>query len=120
MKGKCTMKKNRNTFFQESSFYNQAGMPTPNMNVANQPFTMESYANQSFYAGPSNGIPQNYNIPNGNNANTNNYDYSSDIESRLSKIERQINRLDARLNKLESGTIYSSDDIETTNNIYMI
>lgn len=113
------MKKNRNTFFEESQVFNQTNIPNPGMNM-NQPFTMGSYANQSFYAGPmNNGMPLNYNQPM-NQMGANNASDFSDIESRLSKIERQINRIDHRLNKLESGTFYSNEDIETTNNVYMI
>lgn len=114
------MKKDRNTFFQESQMFSQANMPMPNMNFNNQPFTTSSYTNQGFYAGPTNQMPLNYNTPNNQFANNNNYDYTSDLESRLSKIERQLNRIDARLNKLESTTIYTNDDIETTNNVYMV
>ncbi len=114
------MKKDRNTFFQEYQMFNQAQIPNPNMNVANGPFTTTSYANQGFYAGPANNgaVPLNYNMPSYENANSNN-NYN-DIESRLSKIERQLNRLDARLTKLESGTLYTHEDIETTNNVYMV
>ena len=56
------------------------------------------------------------------NANTQanlNYDVS-DIESRLSKIERQINRLDARITKLESTNFYPTEEIDTTTNMYMV
>ncbi|MDE5539716.1 MAG: hypothetical protein K2J20_04445 [Bacilli bacterium] len=113
------MKKNRNAFFQESQTYSNSGFPNPSMNIANGPFTMESYANQSFYAGPSAQAPLNYNIPATPGANYNSNDYS-DIESRLSKIERQINRMEARINKLESGTFYTNEDIDTTNNVYMV
>lgn len=120
MKGKCIMKKDRNTFFEESQVMSQTNFPNPGMNIANAPFNMGAYANQSFYAGPMNNpIPtNNYNTP--MNQLPNNTNDFSDIESRLSKIERQINRIDARLNKLESGTFYSNEDIETTNNVYMI
>lgn len=115
------MKKDRNTFFQESQMFSQAGMPMPNMNIANQPFTTSSYANQGFYAGPTNQMPLNYNTPTNQFANqTSNYDYNNDIESRLSKIERQLNRMDARLSKIENTTMYTNDDIDTTNNIYMV
>ena len=82
------MKKNRNTFFQESQVFNQTGFPSPNMNNAGSPFTTASYQSSNFYAGPNNGIPLNYNISPSPIAN-NNYDYS-DIESRLSKIERSL------------------------------
>ncbi len=112
------MKKDRNTFFAESSFMNNSNFPNPNMNVANMPFTQSSYANQGFYAGPmNNNMPINYNTQ--PNPNTNYNDYS-DLESRLSKIERQINRIDARLNKLENNNFYTTEDVDTTNNIYMV
>lgn len=110
------MKKDRNNFFAESSMFT-SGMNNPGMNIANQPFAAGNMS-QSFYAGPP-GVPLNYNTPNNQNQNYISNDYT-DIESRISKIERQINRLDARISKLESGTLYSNEDIETTNNVYMI
>ena len=111
------MKKDRNAFFQESGYFNQTNIPTPNMNIANGPFTTSSQS--SFYAGPT---PMNYNTPNNMNANIPNipnYDYS-DIESRLSKLERQINRLDARITKLENTNLYPVEEIDTTTNMYMV
>ncbi len=112
------MKKDRNAFFGEASYFNQSSIPTPNMNVANAPFATQSQS--SFYAGP---VPaMNYNTQPGMNANmmpTANYDFS-DIESRLSKLERQVNRLDARVTKLESTNLYPTEDIDTTTNMYMV
>ncbi len=112
------MKKNRNTFFAESSFMNQSNFPNPNMNVANAPFTTQSYHNQGFYAGPGM-MPNmtNYNTQVPQNTNYNEY---NDLESRLSKIERQLNRIDARLNKLENTNFYTTEEADTTNNIYMV
>lgn len=112
------MKKDRNAFFGEASYFNQTNIPNPNMNVANTPFTTQSLS--SFYAGPAQ--PMNYNIPNNLNANMGNnlnYDFS-DIESRLSKLERQLNRLDARVTKLENTNLYSTEEIDTTTNMYMV
>ena len=112
------MKKDRNAFFQEASYFNQTNIPTPNMNAINQPYATQSQS--SSYAGPV--APMNYNIPNGMNANIPNninYDYS-EIESRLSKIERQVNRLDARVTKLESTNFYPTEEIDTTTNMYMV
>ncbi len=106
------MKKDRNTFFAESSYMNQSNFP--NMPVANQPFNMQAYANQGFYAGPG-GFPSNYNINENQNPNNMN-----DYEARISKIERQLNRIDARLNKLENANFYSTEENDTTNNVYMI
>ncbi len=114
------MKKDRNAFFQEAGYFNQTNIPTPNMNmnIANSPFTTQ--AQSSFYAGPV--APMNYNTQSNMNANTIptvNYDYT-DMESRLSKLERQINRLDARVTKLESTTLYPTEEIDTTTNMYMV
>jgi len=110
------MKKDRNTFFQESGFYNQTNIPTPM--IANQPYIQQ--AQQSFYAGP--GIQPNYNMPNPQMQNFNQQnptDYS-EIEARLSKIERNLNRIDARITKLENQNFYSIDDNLDSNNMYMV
>lgn len=112
------MKKDRNTFFQESGFMSQTSYPNPNLNIANSPFTTQSFSNQGFYAGPQITMPTNYNTQIPQNTNYSN-DYYSDIEARLSKIERQINRIDVRLQKLENGSFYTTDDVDT-NNVYMI
>jgi len=112
------MKKDRNSFFEQSSFYNQSTMQNPNMYMPNTPYTAGSYANQGFYAGPTNGFINDYNTNMPLNTNYNNHDYS-DIESRLSKIERNINRLDARLTKLENSSFYTTEDMDT-NNVYMM
>ena len=96
------MKKTRNSFFSESNFQSY----DPNMNPQMAPYQA---AGNYFYQGP---IPNNYNtLP-----------PSSDIESRLAKMERQINRLDYRLSKLENTTsITTTEDFENTNsNMYML
>ncbi len=100
------MKKNRNSFFSESSYqaYN------PNMNNMNMNGGPYQAASNYFYQGP---MPNNYNtnMP------------GSDIESRLAKIERQLNRMDYRISKLENTNtnVISSDDYETnTTNMYML
>ena len=101
------MKKDRNTFFNESSFQQSYGGMMPNYGMPNtMPMNngFGSQSSQSFYAGPMN---MNYNPNLGINQPTNDY---SDLEARLSKLERQINRLDARLNKLETNGFYSTDD----------
>lgn len=117
------MKKDRNAFFQESSYFNQTSMPGGM--AANQPFVANAQAQQSFYAGP--GMP-NMQMPNNYNMNTPqmanntpiNNDYS-DIESRLSKIERSLNRIDARLSKLENQGLFTTDDIiDNSTNMYMV
>lgn len=99
------MKKNRNTFFQESSYQSY----NPNMALGGAPYQT---ASNYFYQGAA-PMPNNYTIGNG----------TSDIESRLAKIERQLNRLDYRISKLEnSSTTLTSDDFEnnTTTNMYML
>ncbi len=100
------MKKDRNAFFQNQSassyFYPTNVVPSTNV----YPNMTES--NSSFYSGP-------IMMPVQDN-------YSSEIESRLAKIERSISRLDTRLTKLESEISSSlpSDNVSTTNNMYVI
>ncbi len=103
------MKKDRNTFFGESSMSQVGYYPNqvnPNMMMPS-PYQASS-ASQNFYAGPA---------PINNNINT-------DIESRFSKIERQINRLETRISKLEnSANNYTGDITDETisnSNMYMI
>ena len=104
------MKKDRNSFFSEASYMN-TNIP----NNMNGPFSA-AYANQGFYQGPMN-IPLNYNTNNNGMPQVSDY---SDIEARLSKLERLINRLDARLNKLETNSFYTTEDIDNTTNVYMV
>ncbi len=89
------MKKDRNTFFNEASFSQSGYIPTPNFN--NMPYPNSFPTNQSFYGTES---------------------YSSDLESRLAKIERNLNRLDARLSKLENSNILNQTENPT--NMYML
>ena len=102
------MKKERNSFFQEygMSGYNN-GMPNNMMMGPNQSFS----ANSSFYSGT------------GYNPNMNNNMYS-DIDSRLSKIERQINRLETRVSRLEGdysiGSTNNIDEVNYNSNMYMV
>lgn len=96
------MKKNRNSFFAESSYQSY----NPNMNMNGAPYQT---ASNYFYQGP---MPNNYNTNIGSN----------DIESRIAKIERQLNRIDYRLSKLENvNNVVSSDDFDVNNtNMYML
>lgn len=109
------MKKDRNTFFNESGFQQTSYNTTmPNFGMPNN-YPMNGYgsqASQSFYAGP---VPINTMMP----AQTSN-DYMSDIESRLAKIERQINRLDARISKLESKGVLTTENFDSSTNMYML
>lgn len=75
--------------------------------VANAPYQNVS-ANSSFYSGqlPMQ-MPMNVDM--------------NEISERLAKIERQISRLEHRINALESNTMKSTDDFESTSgNMYMI
>ncbi len=108
------MKKDRNAFFQNQSassyFYPSSPMPMQNQMMGGYPMATESSSN--FYQGP-------VMTPVYQNTDT----YSSEIESRLAKIERQMNRLDTRVSKLESeiNTVGTNpSDFNTTNNMYMI
>jgi len=104
------MKKNRNSFFAESSYQSY----NPNMNNMNMGGAPYQTASNYFYQGP---------VPN-NNYNTGNQLGGStiDIESRFAKIERQLNRLDYRLSKLENNNnVVTSEDFDINNsNMYML
>lgn len=113
------MKKNRNSFFQESSYQSY--------NPMMEGFNGAPYqtASNYFYQGPApmiqknpSPMPNNYNTGYNSMQNTTN-----DIESRLAKIERQLNRIDYRLTKLENNsTTLTSDDFDSgnTTNMYML
>lgn len=88
------MKKDRNSFFSQ---YGSYGFN------ANQPQQPMMYPNMN------NMMPQNYN-------------QESDIDARLSKIERELNRIDSRLSKLESTTAATTNntDYNFANSMYMV
>lgn len=104
------MKKDRNTFFSEAGFNQTNFVPNFNSNFPMGGNLNQAQASQSFYSGPA---PM---------MNQNNYgnDYMSEIESRLSKIERQINRIDARINRLESKGLMTTENYDSTTNMYML
>lgn len=95
------MKKDRNSFFNEQS-YSYGYMPN-NMMMPSQSGSFQ----QSFYSGPGYPTTGNTSID------------SSDMDARLSKIERSIARLDSRITKLESTNI-ADTNIENTTNMYMV
>ena len=103
------MKKNRNSFFSEynMSAYNNMQPMMPNM------YPNQVSSQSSFYSGQA--MDNNMN-------NT----YTTDIDSRISKIERQINRIETRLNKLEGelsnnySTTKDLGDNLYNNNMYMV
>lgn len=101
------VKKDRNSFFNESSY--SYGNYYPNMPMQNMMPNVSSNYQQSFYSGPG------YPIQTGNSS----IDYS-DIETRLSKLERSINRLDSRLTKLETTSSTTTENFENTTNMYMV
>ncbi len=89
------MKKDRNSFFSQFGSYG--------FNANNQAPMM--YPNMN------------------NNMMPNNYNQDSDIDARLSKIERELNRIDSRLSKLESTTIATNTtntDYNFANSMYMV
>ena len=114
------MKKDRNTFFENSSMNMAFSGPTPiQQPMMQQPMMMpmnaqaQAQASQSFY---SNTTPMM--MP------TTNYSDStiSELESRMAKLERSINRLENRLNKIEGSTYYSTDTTidSSTSGMYMV
>ena len=119
------LKKDRNSFFTETSMYNQAGMnmQNPNMMYPNPGMPGPApYPNQPM---PQQPMPGPY--PPGGQMPTPDYGNGANIEARIAKMERQIIRLETRLNKLENTSatptpIYSNDDIDINNStsMYMI
>ncbi len=110
------MKKDRNTFFNESSFQQSYGGMMPNYGMPNtMPMNngFGSQSSQSFYAGPMNNGMM-------NTSNVSSNDYMNEMESKLAKIERQINRLDARISKLESKGVITTENFDNTTNMYML
>ena len=109
------MKKDRNSFFSE---YNMSAYNNTMQPMMPQPFPNLIASQSSFYSGPV--IDQNMMYGQNNMNNT----YTSDIESRISKIERQLKRIESRLNKLEGELPYNSmkdtSDGAYTNNLYMV
>jgi len=107
------MKKDRNAFFQNqsASTYFYPGNTMPNVNMG---YPMATESSSNFYQGPVVTGPMNNGMVGA--------DYSSELESRLSKIERQIVRLDTRLTKLESEVVTSNGPTTDygSNNMYVI
>lgn len=110
------MKKNRNSFMSEYGYnaYNNMAMMPQNPNFVNQNAMNQGVSantNSNFYAGPIAG-----NVP--PNMNNNMY---TDIDSRISRLERQVNRLETRINKLESdGNFLNEADTGFNNSMYMV
>ncbi len=102
------MKKDRNSFF-ESSSYNMNAMGTNFNNQGMMPMGSNLYASQN--------IPMPLPVyPNMNN----NGSTMSELESRIARLERNINRLDARISKLEGNNFYSNSTYDNDGNMYMV
>lgn len=97
------MKKDRNSFFSGYGYGPIGNVPNmiPNQTVS---------ASNQFYAGPA----YQEQTPNMNN------NMYTDIDSRISKLERRIGRIEARLNKLEGDSSLNYTDDYSTNNMYMV
>ena len=109
------MKKDRNAFFQNQSsssyFYPTAApMQQAPMNM-NMGYPMATESSSNFYQGPV--LTPSY-------PTTNQDSYSSELESRLAKIERSINRLDTRISKLESELTTNIGTNDYVTNNYMV
>lgn len=105
------MKKDRNAFFQNqssSSYFYPTQAPQPMMQTG---YPMATESSSNFYQGPVMAPAANY---------QNTDSYSSELESRLAKIERSINRLDTRISKLESEIQTNGGSSEYVTNNYMV
>ena len=108
------MKKERNSFF-ESSSYNMNAMGT-NFNAMNPNAIPNMGSN--FYANQNIPMPLPV-MPNMNQGMGMN-DTFNELESRIAKLERNINRLDARISKLEGNNFYSNTTYENDGTMYMV
>lgn len=117
------MKKDRNSFFESSNFNMSSMGPNmnpmvnmgPNMMGGNMGMPSINAASSNFYAAqniPMN-MPNYQNMPNNNSTLT-------DLESRISRMERNINRLDARLTKLEGNMFNTTTTYDSDGNMYMV
>lgn len=111
------MKKDRNTFFENSSMNMAFNAQAPQMVPQMMPINAQAQASQSFYSNvPMGGMTPTY--------MTNSYNDSTinELESRMAKMERSINRLENRLNKIEGSTYYSTDSNfdNPSSNMYMV
>lgn len=110
------MKKDRNAFFQNqssSSYFYPTAAPMPmNAGYPSAAYPMATESSSNFYQGPV--VSPNY-------QNQQPIDsYSSELESRLAKIERSINRLDTRVSKLESELTTNIGTNDYVTNNYMV
>lgn len=104
------MKKDRNAFFESSSYSSSFNPSMPNMPM-NQMMPYQSMNNSSsFYAGPN--MPMNTYPSNSVN---------NDFDTKIARLERQMQKLDSRITKLENnmGTNHN-DEINMNSNMYMI
>lgn len=106
------MKRDRNTFFQNYSAQSQSYIPTPNMQMQSMPQMPQMNQNSQF--GPYQAASQESSFYAGPNLQNN-----SELEQRISKIERQINRLDQRISKLENTNKVEIDE-NNYSNMYML
>ena len=101
------MKRDRNSFFE--GYGMSTFEPNPNMFMG---MPNQFSANSSFSAGP-----------NMYNPNMSNNMYS-DIDARLSKIERNLNRLENRISRLEGDNNHTNINIDdgtyNANPMYMV
>lgn len=113
------MKKDRNTFFENSSMNMAFSAPTPQMMPMMMPAQgqAQAQASQSFYQ--TTGTPMMSPMP--QYAVTNNDSTINELESRMAKLERSMNRLENRVSKLEGSTYYSTDNYDNTSGgMYMV
>ncbi len=95
------MRRDRNTFFQESQMYNTNYMPNQMMPPnGNMPYQQGGF-NSSYYYGMNNTPP-------------------NELENRFLKMERQISQLESRVSKLENNLTSIPNEIDSNNTVYMI
>lgn len=104
------MRKDRNSFFESTNF-NMSSVG----NMQNPMYPSMNMASSNFYQAQNMPTMPNFPMQMPNTTTTS----TSEIESRLAKIERSINRLDARISKLEGNTYYTKE-YDADGNMYIV
>lgn len=105
------MKKDRNSFFSQFGSYGYNNQP-PMMNVPAMPNVSSNMSYQMNQGYPDAQTSQQFGTY-----------QTTDLDSRISKIERELNRMDARISKLEqtgSGINATNTDYNFANSMYMV
>jgi len=110
------MKKDRNAFFSEYGFNNPGGTPNMMMPGGGHHSIHHSSGHLAHHSVHHSGAHH------PGNEGHHNMPMPTDIDSRISKLERAINRLETRISKLENDghTPFTEHDGHSNHSMYMV